>query len=93
MTRADLGHERDHLSDGLAVGRRVGHVRTEMTLKTGQVQQRLIQCPLDRVRGMPVGEREPKPLVGQVLGHGTVLVEFDVGRDADLYGLVRSCGS
>ena len=57
VTGTDLGHQWDHLSDGFAVERSVGHLRTDIAVQTDQVEQRLIQCPLDRVGGMPVDER------------------------------------
>jgi hypothetical protein len=39
VTGTDLGHQWHHLSDGFAVERSVGHLRTDMTLlQTGQVK-------------------------------------------------------
>jgi hypothetical protein len=55
-----------------------------MTLQTDQLKQRLIQCPSDRVGGLPVGACEAKHLVVQICGHGTGFVEVDVRRYADL---------
>jgi hypothetical protein len=49
VTGTDLCHQWDHLTDGFAVERSVGHLRTDMTLPTDEVKQRLIQYPFDRV--------------------------------------------
>jgi hypothetical protein len=57
VTGTDLCHKWDHLPDGFAVERCVGHLRTDitdMTLQADHVKQRMLQCPLDHVRGCPV---------------------------------------
>jgi hypothetical protein len=63
MPRADLGHQWDHLADGVAVERRVGHLRTDMALQTDQLEQRMSQYPLDRTGGVPVLRRGAELLV------------------------------
>ena len=57
MTGTDVGHQWDHLANGFAVERSVGHLRTDIAVQTDQVEQRLIQYPLDRASGIPVDER------------------------------------
>ena len=54
MPGPDVGHRGDHPADGLAVQRRVGDLRSDVTVQPDQLQKWLVHNPFHRFGGVTV---------------------------------------
>ena len=84
---SDVGHGGDHPADGLAVQRRIGDLRSDVTVQSDQLEKWLVQNPFHCVGGVTAGEGEAELLVVDAGRHRGVAVDVDVGCHPDQHPL------